>query len=88
MRPFFFELNEPLHRDCGLGTLGHLVLCLLGLVLKKRQVKKAIPVTGREGLYVYDMSRIPHCLDNRPTDGGYVVSLTRGPCFTLKKIWY
>jgi hypothetical protein len=27
-------------------------------------------------------------LDNRPTDGGEVVSLARRPRFTPKKIWY
>jgi hypothetical protein len=37
---------------------------------------KAIPVTGRGGLQGCDMLRIPHCLDNRLTDGGEVVSLT------------
>jgi hypothetical protein len=42
-------------------------------------------MTGRGGLYVCEMSRLPHFLDNRLTDGGEVVSLTRGPRFTLQK---
>jgi hypothetical protein len=39
---------------------------------------KAIPVTGRGGLYGCNMLRIPHCLDNRLTDGGIVRSRTKG----------
>jgi hypothetical protein len=38
--------------------------------------KKAIPVTGRGGLKGFEKLSIPHCLDNRPTDGGKVVSIT------------
>jgi hypothetical protein len=35
------------------------------------------------------MSRLPHSLDNRFTDGGLVVSLTRRPGFTLQEdLWY
>jgi hypothetical protein len=50
---------------------------------------KAIPVTGREGPYVFETSRLPHYLDNRLTDGGEVVSLTRRPPFTPQKdSWY
>jgi hypothetical protein len=36
---------------------------------------KAIPVTGREGPYGCETSRVPHFLDNRLTDGGEVDSL-------------
>jgi hypothetical protein len=36
----------------------------------------AIPVTGRRGPYGCELSRLP-LLDNRLTDGGEVVSLTR-----------
>jgi hypothetical protein len=45
------------------------------------QVKrcKAIPITGRGGLWGYETSRLPHCLDNRLADGGKVVSLERRP---------
>jgi hypothetical protein len=47
---------------------------------------KAIPVTGRGGLYGDD--EIPHCLDNRLTDGGKVVSPTYRPHFTLQKHYF
>jgi hypothetical protein len=40
--------------------------------------RKAIPVTGREGLHNCEMLRIPHCLDDQFTDGT-VVSLTHRP---------
>jgi hypothetical protein len=40
---------------------------------------KAIPVTGRGGLYDCKMLRILHCLDNRLIDGGKVVSPTDRP---------
>jgi hypothetical protein len=35
---------------------------------------KAIPVTGHGDPQVCEMSRLPHCLDNRHTDGGEVAS--------------
>jgi hypothetical protein len=38
---------------------------------------KVIPVTGRGGPWGCKTSRLPHFLDNRLTDGGEVVSLTR-----------
>jgi hypothetical protein len=38
---------------------------------------KAIPVTGREGPYGCETSRLPHYLDNRLTDCGETVSFTR-----------
>jgi hypothetical protein len=34
------------------------------------------------------MLRIPHCLDNRLTDGGKVVSPTHRPQFTPQKHYY
>jgi hypothetical protein len=40
---------------------------------------KTIPVKGRGGLQVCEMSRIPHCLYSRPIDGGELVSLTHRP---------
>jgi hypothetical protein len=50
---------------------------------------KAIPVTGREGPLGCERSRLPHLLDNRVTDGGMVVSLTRRPPFILQEgSWY
>jgi hypothetical protein len=47
---------------------------------------KAIPITGPEGPCGCERSRLPHFLDNRLTDGGKVVSFTRRPPFTPKKI--
>jgi hypothetical protein len=43
------------------------------------EMGKAIPVTSREGLSGCKMLKIPHCLDNRLTDGGKVVSPTIRP---------
>jgi hypothetical protein len=45
-------------------------------------VKRAMPVTGSEGSQGWETSRLPLFLDNRLTDGGEVVSLTRWPPFT------
>jgi hypothetical protein len=49
-----------------------------GLALKGSK-SKAISVTGRRGLSGCKMLRIPHCLDNRLTNGGMVVSPTHRP---------
>jgi hypothetical protein len=43
------------------------------------KAKLAFPVTGRGDLYGCQMLRIPHCLDNRLTDGSKIGSLTRQP---------
>jgi hypothetical protein len=48
--------------------------------------RKAIPVTGRKGPHNSEVSRLPHFLDNRLTDGGEVVSLTCPPPFTTTEI--
>jgi hypothetical protein len=48
--------------------------------------REAIPVTGHGGPQRYETSRLPYFLDNRLTDGGEVVSLTRRPPFTTRKI--
>jgi hypothetical protein len=49
---------------------------------KGKRKGKAIHVTGCGGPYGCETSRLPHLLDNRLTDGGDVVSLTRRPPFT------
>jgi hypothetical protein len=43
---------------------------------------KATLVTGREGPYGFETSRVPQFVDNRFTDGGKVFSLMRRPPFT------
>jgi hypothetical protein len=45
-------------------------------------VSKAIPVTGRGGPYSCETSRLQHFLENRLTDVGEVVRLTRRPPLT------
>jgi hypothetical protein len=45
-----------------------------------------IPVVGRGGPQGRETLRFPYFLDSRFTDGGKVVSLTRRPPFTPKKI--
>jgi hypothetical protein len=53
------------------------------------RLSKAIPVTGRVGPQGCETLRLPHFLDNRLTDGGEVVSLTRWPPFTPQvDSWY
>jgi hypothetical protein len=47
---------------------------------------KAIPVIGHGGPYDCETSRLIYFLDNRLTDGGKVVSFTRRPPFTPRKI--
>jgi hypothetical protein len=47
---------------------------------------KAIRVRGKPGPYGCETSRLPYCLDSRLTNGGEVVSLTRRPPFTPRKI--
>jgi hypothetical protein len=46
---------------------------------------KAIPVAGLDGLRGCAMLRISHCSDNRPTDGGKVVSPTHRTHLTPQK---
>jgi hypothetical protein len=43
-------------------------------------------VTGGGGPQDCEASRLPHCLDNRLTDDGEVISLTRRPPFAARKI--
>jgi hypothetical protein len=55
-------------------------------VSHKGKICKAISVTSREGPEGCETSRLPHFLDSLLTDGGEVVSLTRWPPFTPRKI--
>jgi hypothetical protein len=50
------------------------------------KVSKAIPVTGRGGLWGCKMLRIPHSLDNRLTDGGKVNKTKIGNIWHNKKL--
>jgi hypothetical protein len=52
------------------------------------QTSKAIPVTGRGGLQIYEMLRIPQCLGNRLTDGGKVVALCTGRALLHRNILF
>jgi hypothetical protein len=49
---------------------------------------KAIPVTGRGGLYGCEMLRIPHCIDSWLTDGGKFVSPTHRPRCAPQKHYF
>jgi hypothetical protein len=48
--------------------------------------ENAISVTGRGGRVGCEMSRIPHCLDNRLTDGGQAISLTHAGTLYSPKV--
>jgi hypothetical protein len=58
----------------------------------RTHTSKAIPVTGLGGLWGCKMLRIPHCLEDRLTDNGKTISLTRRPHCTPQKhfffFWY
>jgi hypothetical protein len=61
------------------------VLLLIIITIKR----KAILVTDRGGPQDCETSRLPHFLENRFTDGGEVVRLTRRPPFTPHEdSWY
>jgi hypothetical protein len=71
-----------------LTNMGTNILSLIYLYLYKHMVTgKAIPVTGREGPYGCETSRLPHFLDNRLTDGGEVVSPTVA-LYPQEDSWY
>jgi hypothetical protein len=59
--------------------------CLLTNIFESSSLdgihSKAIHARGRGGPQGREMSRIPHFLDNRLTDGGEVVSLTRSDIY-------
>jgi hypothetical protein len=52
----------------------------------KWKKSKAIPVIGRGDLQGCEISKLLHFLENQHTDGGEVVSLTRRPPFTYRKV--
>jgi hypothetical protein len=52
------------------------------------KVTKTIPVTDRRDLQSCEMLEIPHCIHNRLTDGGDVISLTRRPRSTSRNIFW
>jgi hypothetical protein len=58
----------------------------LKITIKSKSKSKAILVTGRGGRWDCETIMIPYFLDSRLTDGGEVVSLTRRPRFTPRKI--
>jgi hypothetical protein len=49
---------------------------------------EAIPVAGHRGLQGCEIFRIPHCLDNRLTDDGEVIGLTRRPCSSPLRLFF
>jgi hypothetical protein len=63
----------------------HSQTCCLACA-SKCEKGKTIPITGRGGLESCETSTRPHILSNRLTDGREVVSLTRRPPFTHRKI--
>jgi hypothetical protein len=63
--------------------------CIQNVVLKTFVLFLfVVPVTGRGGLQGCEMLRIQHCLDNRLTDGGKVVSPMNRPHSTPEKHYY
>jgi hypothetical protein len=52
----------------------------------RKKKSKVIPVTYHGGPQYCGVSRLPHFVANRLTDGSKVVSLKRRPRFTLGKI--
>jgi hypothetical protein len=47
-----------------------------------------MPVTDRGGLLVYEILMIQHFLENRFTDGGEVINLTRRPLLYFPEILF
>jgi hypothetical protein len=56
------------------------------VILVKNVKSKAIPVTGREGPWGFEMSRLSHSIDCQLTDGGKVVRLRRRPPIILPEV--
>jgi hypothetical protein len=66
----------------------HVYTRILTLIVIVNYKSKIIPVTGCRGLYGCKMLSIPQYLDNRLTDGGKVVSLSRLPRSTPQKHYF
>jgi hypothetical protein len=81
-----FSLNRQEFSCVRLPTQGIVYYTKNILDNSKVKVKKSrgIPVTGRGGPQGCEMLRLPHFLDNRLTNGGTVVILTRRPPFIPK----
>jgi hypothetical protein len=67
-------------------TYSHIISLIIIYLFMYILYVKAIPVTGPEGPQGCETSRLPHIQDNPLTDGGEVVSPTRRPPFTPRKI--
>jgi hypothetical protein len=75
--PYVYHAMRTLRRDK--GNVPH-------MLYRGSKKGKAVPVTDPEGPYGCETLMFPHFLDNRLADGGKVVSPTRRPPFTPKKI--
>jgi hypothetical protein len=73
------QVLQPHKNDVGLHSLSSGI----AIIYKKC---KAIPVTGREDPEGCEISRLPHFLSNRFTDGGKVLILTHRLPFIPQKI--
>jgi hypothetical protein len=60
--------------------------CQSSSISNKKVKDKAVSAISRGGPQGCETSRLSHFLDNRLTHGGEVVSLTRRPPFTTRKI--
>jgi hypothetical protein len=83
-----FVLNDISSQriKCLVWSLYHFTRRLGPIEIDIKYKGKAIPVTGREGPYGCETSRLPHFVDSRLTGGGEFVSLTRRSPFTPRKI--
>jgi hypothetical protein len=90
-RHFFLALSAHSKIEVDSWPLSHSLGTSILIAVAFSEVKaksKAIPVTGRGGLYGWKMLRIPHCLDNGLTDGSKVVSLTHLPLYSPESLFF
>jgi hypothetical protein len=88
--------NTPTNFDSFIGIsrdltdVWHCILILVKIGQNdgyfKGKKRKPIILNGRGGAQRFEPSRLSHCLDNRITEGGEFVSLTRRPLFNPKSI--